>query len=507
MGSIISQQYSGGKFPKFEDEESQGLLSVDSDLWTGIQENIKKNTAFKNNRKDEYFRAVIGDKFTNNQEFIPSFNFPLTKYFVIMLSTLYSAKTVLPAIDPANEILDTTNVLFSLDGLQQDAFLNEVGFIRINNRDTVKCKLESIKVYDLVYDINFENVLLRVKQIPKKKSIFEYYTVLENGMCDYFTLESNSLREAANINWDELTDGVKQAYNIKYIGRLPALPIVPLFFNDEPTANLSPVVTADEILNILIMFGLAGMPSSMLVKWWMTKMASVQDTSKEQQKGLFDMLEAVVLNTQGQTEEKIGTVGTGNGESFKNMMIIFESIVSWLGQMMGISKATLKSQLREVRQAAASKVIDGKGSDIYRSHLIILFDEFEVRLFNTIAKFYPKLDIKNMKPIDKDNLSLLADTGDLLDYLTNGVREKFIPYLEALAKLHGITKEEAVIKAKEVEDDYKKYLEESEMLSFSAGKTGETSPKTKYGLKKGTISGKKVKEGGGNEVEDKGGAA
>lgn len=505
MGSIISQQYAGIDIPKLENEDSQSLLSVDSDKWAQIQEHIKKNAAFKNNRKEEYFAAVIGDKFTNNAEMIPSFNFPLTKYFVIMLSTLYSAKTVLPAIDPANEILDTTNVLFTLDSLQQDAFLNEVGFVRINNGDLVKCKLESVKCYDLLYDLNFENVLLRVKQIPKKKSIFEYYQVIEDG-CLYYTLESNSFSQAAKINWDALTPEIIQTFNIKLKGKLPTMPIIPLFFNDEPTANLSPVVVADEILNILIMFGLAGMPSSMLVKWWMTKMASVQGTSKEQQKSLFDMLEAIVLNTQGPTEEKIGTVGTGNGESFKNMMIIFEAIVSWLGQMMGISKTTLKSQLREVRQAAASKFVEGKGSDIYRSHLIILFDEFEQRLFNAIGKFYPKLDIKNMKPIDKDNLSLLADSGDLMEYLIEGVREKFIPYIEALAKLHGITKEEAVKKAKEIEDDYKKYLEEADLMMQNAGNSGKTSPKTKYGLKKGTINGKIVKEGGGNEVEDKGGA-
>ncbi len=504
---IITQQAFDGNIPKMQNEDSQNLLSVDNPQWAFIQDDVIKNIAFKNNKKNRYLYEVINEKFTNNGEFMPNFNFPITKYFIIMLSTIYSDRTVLPAIDPANEILDVTNVLFALDGLQQNAFLNEVGHIRVNNSDPKTCTLNSISVTDILYDVNFENVLLRVKQIPKKKSIFEYFMVLENKTCKYYTLESDSMGEAARIDWEKLDQQTIKSFNIVYRGILPALPIVPLFFNDDKTPSLSPVVTADEILNILVMFGLAGMPSSMLVKWYITQMGNVKGTSKEKQASLFDMLEAITLNMSGNSKEEIGTVDTGNGESFKNYMIIFEAIISWLGQMMGISKTTLKSRLREVRQSAAAGFVEGKGGDIYRSHLIILFNEFEQRLFKTISKFYPALDIKNMKPIDKDNISLLSDSGDLLQYLIEGVREKFVPYIEAIAKQHGITREEAIKKAKEIQEEYDKYIKPDLEMQMNKGGDDKSLSKEKFGIKKGNIKGKKVKEGGGNEVEDKGGAA
>lgn len=500
-------QFNDGNIPQMQGENSESILAVDNSQWAAIMENVIKNVAFKNNKKDRYLFEVVAEKFTNNGEFMPTFNFPLTKYFIIMLSTLYSDRTILPAIDPANEILDPVNVLFALDGVQQNVFLHETSHIRINNSNPETCMLNSINIPDIMYDINYETVLLRVKQRPKQKSIFEYFAVTPDKRCKYYTLESDSMYSASKIDWDKLDEQTIKSFNIVERGILPAMPIVPLFFNDDKTPSLSPVVVADEILNVLMMFGLAGMPSSMLVKWYITKMGNIKGTSKETQKSLFDMLEAITLNVSGGTKEEIGTVDTGNGESFKNFMILFEAIVSWLGQMMGISKTTLKSQLREVRQAAASKFVEGKGSDIYRSHLIILFNEFEQRLFKTIAKFYPKLDIKKMKPIDKDNISLLADSGDLMQYLIEGVREKFIPYIEAIAKQHGITREEALIKAKEIQDEFEKYIKPDMEMQQNQSSDKKIDSKSKFGLKKGNIKGKIVKEGGGNGVEDKGGAA
>ena len=104
-----------------------------------------------------------------------------------------------------------------------------------------------------------------------------------------------------------------------------------------------------------------------------------------------------------------------------------------------------------------------------------------------MSPFYPKLDIKKMKPIDKDNISLLADSGDLMQYLVEGVREKFIPYIEAIAKQHGITREEAIIKAKEIQEEFDNYLKpDMEELNQATMET-EIKKETKDAIIKSTI--------------------
>ena len=499
-------QQTGLNLPGYSDGNNTNLLSLEHSIWAEVIEDIIQNQSYMDNKKNNYFSKTIRMVFEQNEKYMPVFNFPLTRYIINMLATLYNNKTVLPTVDRVVDDssekglkLDADNVLFALNQHQISYFLNDVAFMKILNKDKNTVRYASIKAYDLVYDCNFEEILLRVRQIPKGKSIFEYYRVEYDYYTDTqkvisFTVEGNGFNEVAKIDYKNLTPEIIKAHNISAQRILPALPIVPMFGNSEKTATLSPIAIADEVLNVLFMFGLAGLPSSLMVKWFINVQNSISRSpggAKMKIAKIFDMMDVQELLK----DEKLDTVKTGDGNNFVNFMVVFEAVVSWMAQMMGVSKTSVGSQLREVRQSAASKGVSGSGGDIYRSQLIILFSEFESRLFEATKKFFVGADKLDLRPIDKDNISLLANTGDLLTFLTQAVKEKFIPYIDAFARLNGVTTEEAEKLAQKAKEQFEKYGLNA--VTKENGPAGQ-----KKDLKSKALKGKIRAEGGGNAVED-----
>lgn len=502
----------------YSDSNNQNLLSIDNSVWAIIIDDAIQNQSYYDNKKGNYFSQTIGRKFEQNEKYMPYFNMPITRWAVNMLSTLYNSKTVLPALDKAvkgeevnpKEVLtnvkkklkfDKQNVIFGLNDFQKNRILNDVGFIYLDNRDKFVIRYSSINVYDIIYDCNFEEILFRKKQIPKGKSLFEYYRVdtnYETGETRTIrrTLEALSFSEIKSLDWKNLDEKTIDAFKISAEQVIPCLPIIPLFGNSEKTATLSPLAIADELLNVMFMFAFAGLPSSLMVKWF----AKVQNImvkggqTKQKISKIFDVMDVQELLNN----EEIGVVKTGDGNNFVNYMVVFEAILSWLVQLMGVSSTSATSQLREVRQSGASKSVSSKGGDIYRSQFVIEFSEFESRLFEATKKWFGdgiNADLE-LDVIDKDNISLLADIGDLQNFLITSVKEKFTPYITALARINGITEEEAENLAGEIK-------QQSEKWQLGQAQQMENEEKSqKNGLKKNkNVS--KMKKGSGNTLEDK----
>lgn len=506
----------------YGDSNNQNLLSIDNPVWAMVIDDAIQNQSYYDNKKGNYFSQTIGRKFEQNEKYMPYFNMPITRWAVNMLSTLYNSKTVLPALDKAvkgeevnpKEVLtnvkkkeklmfDKQNVIFALNDFQKNRILNDVGFVYLDNMSKGKftIRYSSVNVYDIIYDCNFEEILFRKKQIPKGNSLFEYYRVdtnYETGETKTVrrTLEAKSFSEIKSLEWKNLDEETISAYNISPEQTIPCLPIIPLFGNSEKTATLSPLAIADELLNIMFMFAFAGLPSSLMVKWF----AKVQNImvkggqTKQKLASIFDVMDVQEL----MKDEEIGVVKTGDGNNFVNYMVVFEAILSWLVQLMGVSSTSATSQLREVRQSGASKTVSSKGGDIYRSQFVIEFSEFESRLFEATKKWFGdgvNADLE-LDVIDKDNISLLADIGDLQNFLITSVKEKFTPYITALARINGITEEEAENLAGEIK-------EQSEKWQVGQAQQMENKDNSQKNGLKNNKNVSKMKKGSGNTLEDK----
>jgi len=150
---------------------------------------------------------------------------------------------------------------------------------------------------------------------------------------------------------------------------------------------------------------------------------------------LGDILDVLPLS-QG---EKAGTLDMGKLESFKNFFFIFEALLTHISQLEGIPRGAMQVA-NPTRQSGASKITDAKSSSIYRDWFKNEFDDFEDRIFEAINGLLGKnWEFKN---IDK-NMNVLDSTADILEQQVIAVTNGFEDFVVAIAKYHGIDKEEA----------------------------------------------------------------
>ena len=92
-------QQTGLNLPGYSDGNNTNLLSLEHSMWAEIIEDIIQNQSYMDNKKNNYFSKTIRMVFEQNEKYMPVFNFPLTRYIINMLATLYNNKTVLPTVD------------------------------------------------------------------------------------------------------------------------------------------------------------------------------------------------------------------------------------------------------------------------------------------------------------------------------------------------------------------------------------------------------------------------
>lgn len=460
-----------------------------SSAWSEIHYDIKKNIDFLNGKKRGYLNAYISEKFTSNYDLLPRLEFPVTSFFVTMLSTFYNNSTMFVG-NEGNDLGEYINIFklkLVLRDFQQHRFLNLASFIRVVT-GTSKTDFELVLGYDIIYDYYFENVCVRLKRRSDNLSEFEYYKKDGDrwGRVTFIAKDFGSFPYSKMFEFD---DNERATFQISDVSYFNALPIVPLFSNIDRYSYPSIYVSFDEIFTTLLSFGLAGAPMSLFVKIFIKN--NDLNNNSQKYKAFGDLLAILELGEK----DDVGKVDTGDLTSLKNFFTIFEASLAWLARMVGISTNAVSSQTNEVRKSGSSKYVDNGPASIFRSSYIVEFDEFEYRLFEAIKKLNNNLSDFEFKPIDKSNDRLMTDDGTFIDNLINEVRNMMTPYEEAIAKKYNVNKVKAKKIAKEIQKEFEKYFPNG--YDGNSGSVNDGS-KTPFNLKKGYLNGDHAQ----NIVED-----
>ncbi len=474
------------------------ILKIEAGAWQEIHRDMKKNIDYFYKKKKAYMNAYIDEKFTSNYDLMPRIPFPLTTFFITMLSTFYNNGTRLTSMNSGNELIGLSEVSLrlALDEFQKKRFLQEASFIRIVTGSELE--FESIVGTDIVYNFGWTKICLRKEQLEDQTSIFEYFEY-SRGQWYRFEFEDKDFYSAPYDNMLNMNNETRANMKATPIEKWKTCPIIPFFANPDKFAYPSVFVAFDEVFNTMIAFGLAGAPMSLLVKIYIENNSI--NNNKDKYKAFGDLLTLLELG-EG---DKVGKVDTGDLTSLKNFFAVFEASLAWLGRMVGISVNVVSSQMNETRKSGSSKYVDNGSAEIFRSSYLSQFDEFEYRLFKACKILQPKMSNFKFQPIDKSNSKLLSDSNSYIDGLINEVRNSMMPYIEAIAKKYNVTIEEAEAIAEDIKKQMKKYFPDGykdglgvqKVKENSSGKPGDKT-KAPFGLKKGTLNGKNAK----NIVED-----
>lgn len=466
------------------------ILKIEPGIWSEIHATIQKNLDFFYNKKSMHLNQYIMSKFTSNYDLIPRTPFPITRFFVTMLSTFYSNSTRLTSMSEgqALEGLSEVSLRLALNVFQNRRFLNEASFIRIITGPELE--FENIKETDIVYNFNFTKICIRKEQLEDETSIFEYYEFKNNKWWRIeFTAKDFYLAPYENML--EMTSEQKASMKATTPVSWKALPIIPFFANLDKYAYPSVFVAFDEVFNTLIAFGLAGAPMSLLVKIYVKNNSINKNKAKYQAFG--DLLTLLELDK----DDDAGKVDTGDITSLKNFFAVFEASLAWLGRMVGISVNVVSSQMNETRKSGSSKFVDNGSAEIFRSSYLSEFDEFEYRLFKACKALQPKMKDFKFQPIDKSNSKLLSDSDSFTDRLITEVRNMMTPYEEAIAKKYNVPLKDAKVIAGNIQKQFESYFPNG-YNDGNSQKPQEESGTGAFGLKKGYLNDKNAK----NIVED-----
>lgn len=475
-------------------ETSTSEVRLNKSSWDSIHQQAIKNYDFFNDNKRRWLNQVLMQKFTQNIDLVPRFDLPITNYLVIMQSTIYDRMTTIFLQNAKEsdklEDLSLPNFRLALQDFQYALFAQGIGFIYVINKSG-KILLKNIKNHHIVYNFDFSRVCVRAKSVTYTGStdeqvyIYDYYEQLADGTYSYYTFEAKDYFSFDFEKGSKIDDDLKETLKFRYLGNFKVLPIVYASRYMDNVSKLSPITQADEILNILLAFGLAGVPMSVFVKIYVKNSLFGQGNDKLE--GFSDLYDILQLKT----EEEAGKVDTGDLTALKNFFSIFEAILGWLAQFVGLNQSVVSSKMNEVRKSGASKFADSRSGQIFRDHMLVKLDFFEEQLFESINSIRKGKPPYKFRLIDK-NTSILSDPNDLSDYFEKTVRNKFEPYLDALAKLHKITKSDAKILADEIRVQNKEY--------FPEGAIEDKEPNMQNGLKKATLKGDNME----NDNEDDG---
>lgn len=461
------------------DDNYSDILDINqSSVWDGIHADIRKNVDFLSGKKRSYLNKYIADKFTSNYDLLPRLEFPITSFFVTMLSTFYNSSTMFVGVEgeSLSKHINIFKLKLVLRDFQQHRFLNLASFIRLVTGGE-KTDFELVIGYDIIYDYYFENVCLRLKQRSDNLSEFEYYKKIGNkfGRVTFVAKDFGSFPYDKMFEFD---DEQKRTFQISEVTYYDVLPIIPLFSNIDRYSYPSIYASFDEIFTTLLSFGLAGAPMSLFVKIFIKN--NDLNNNSQKYKAFGDLLAILELGER----DDVGKVDTGDLTSLKNFFTIFEASLAWLARMVGISTNAVSSQTNEVRKSGSSKYVDNGPASIFRSSYIVEFDEFEYRLFEAIKKLNNNLSDFEFKPIDKTNDRLMTDEGTFVDNLINEVRGMMTPYEEAIAKKYNVDKSKAKEIAVEIQKQFEKYFPKGYDSNESV--EGSTTP---FNLKKGYLNG------------------
>ena len=431
-------------------DEFSSILKIDANAWQPIHADTQKNVDFFHKKKTEYLNDYINHKFTSNYDIIPRLPFPLTTFFVTMLSTFYNDGTMIK--DAGGKEIIGINIISlkqSLNHFQKQRFLQEVGFIRIQTG--AELKFEKVTGTDIVYNFSWKKICVRREQNEDMTATFEYYE-LKNGKWygmsftsrDFFSLDYDNMLNMDSDKKEMLNATTPEVY--------AACPIIPFFGNLDKFAYPSVFVAFDEVFTTLISFGLAGAPMSLLVKIY------VKNNDLNSNKAKYDAFGDLLTMLELGKDDEVNKVDTGDLTSLKNFFTVFEASLAWLGRMVGVSTTVVSSQMNETRKSGSAKFVDNTSAEIFRSSYILDFDEFESRLFDACQKLNPKLKQYDFNVIDKSNDKLMMDHNSFVDGLVQEVRNMMMPYEDAIAKRYNVGKEKAKSIAAETQEQWKKYF-------------------------------------------------
>jgi len=271
--------------------------------WSDFHAIATKNQAFFDNDKRVYISQRILSDYTVNADIIPNLNLNITNFLTVGKASFYDnpiIETVGGETDFDKKI-DTKSLAHALHETIIQNILNKVGIlkIRIGNKNLKgKLSFESIKVYDVIYDYTLDNVIIRLRpffQYGESDNMYyyEWYQRVSRDSEEYNRVEFIGLFDQRfDYNMFGKSESLK---NMSSIQKFKALPVIFFFSTSHRKPVPSNFVDVDLIMNLLLGFGLANAPSSLLVKIFIKAGLSMSPNSQDLKDQFGDILDILGL--------------------------------------------------------------------------------------------------------------------------------------------------------------------------------------------------------------------
>jgi len=436
---------------KNNDLSKKSALRVnDVSFWETMRNIIVENQDFYDNNKMNYINRVVASDYTVNYDLIPIIPLPITSYMTKIKSNHYNKAYILESANQSDDFkkfISFNKLKLALSRMLINYHLHSAGFVRPTNpknKNSKKLHFDAVNPMDMQWNYAFTEVLCRIGHKMKGSMLMYRY--------EFYSPHNDIFKRIEFIAGDWGTfDPTKLGEEIEVVSTsfFDYIPIVALFKTEARTPQKSVFVHADLILNILLGFGMANVPTALLVKIWVKNSGSRGVSMGDKLDALSDIMDVLPLGEK----EDVGTLETGNLMSFQNFFSIFESLLTHISQLEGIPRSAVQIA-NPTRQSGASKQTDNRSSSIYRDLFIMELDDFEERLFEVINSLLKK-DYEFMN-IDK-GLTITLSSREILDEMVIAVTNGFEDFVVAIAKYKKISLEDARKKLDEIMASREKY--------------------------------------------------
>lgn len=424
--------------------------------WELLQSIALENQAFFDNDKRYYVQNKIFTNYTVNYDIIPNMNLNITQFLAVNKATFYDNPIIETEDGDSSfsDYIDTKSLALALSKTAIQNILHKVGVLRVKTGEK-KLKFETILTQDVQYDYNLDNIIIRLKPYfingNDKASEFWFEWYQRVGETNSYRMVKFTSSYSNKFNPESF--GKSDIYkNMSTVVNFKTLPIVFFFSTSHKKPVRSNFVDTDLIMNLLLGFGLANAPSSLLVKIFIKTSMGSTPNQGDLSTQLGDVLDVLGLGK----DDDVGKVDTGDLTALNNFFLILEKILVHTAQLEGMQRSSF-TMAQQTRQSGVAKVADNKASGSYRNYLNREVNSFEDMVFETINKLSEK-EFK-FKNIDKSEFTTWS-ASETLDYFMTAATNGFESYITALAKIKKISLDEAEKYAEKIKSDMKKFYRE-----------------------------------------------
>lgn len=433
--------------------------------WLNLHAIARENQSFFEGDKRGYISNKIYEEYTVNSNIIPNLNLNITQFLTVKKASFYDNPIIEEESGSTDfeNFIDTDSLSNALSDTAISLILNKVGILYIKTGED-KLYFDSILIQDAFYDYNLDNVIVRLKPISPdvgdEVQLFEYAWYKKNNPNSY-TMKVFSgkydIKFTSNAFYTEYSF-VNDPKCFIRSAEFSALPLVFVFDTNHRSVVRSNFVDIDTVANMLLGFGLANAPSSLLVKIFIKNgLNQISPNQSDFQRQFGDILEILGLGK----DDDVGKVDTGDLTALTNFFIVLEKILVHTAQLEGMERTSF-TMAQQTRQSGVSKIADNRSSGGFRNYQNRKINKFENNVFKAINTLLGK-EFK-FKNIDKSEFTSLTSS-EILEYMNVAVSSGFEDYISGLAKVKKIS----IAEAEEFYKTMKKNFDEKYQPLISSG--------------------------------------